>query len=143
MTKRSQSQHLIAFGRWVTSTGYPPGGHTQRPDLMWEPPTDVVVQGATVVIRMELAGVAPDQIELVVEGRQLRISGERARPCWGETPCEYRQAEISYGAFARVFEFPEGLDQAELKAQCADGFLTVEVRPAAQGPRRIEIDRPS
>lgn len=141
MSKRSDSPQLVAYGRWVTSTGYPAGSRTPRQDLAWEPPTDVVVQGQVVVIRMELAGVAPEQIELVAEGRSLRISGARPRPCWDEAPCEFRQAEISYGQFARVFEFPESLDQAELKAHCAEGFLTVEVRPAAHGPRRIEIER--
>lgn len=127
------------MGRWIPAGGYAPG--PLRAHLPWEPPSDVYVSGQTVIIRMELAGVPPDAIELTGEGRLLRVTGERPRPC-GDTPCEFRQVEISYGPFQRVFEFPEELEHAEIRARCADGFLTVEVRPTHPGPRRIEIGRP-
>jgi HSP20 family molecular chaperone IbpA len=131
--------HLMAFGRWLVPAAQYPGGRGPRP-VVWEPPTDVYRLDDTLVIRIELAGVTPDDVELTVEGRYLRITGDRPRPeCYGG-PCEFRQAEISYGPFERIFEFPAPLDQAEMKAACRDGFLTIEVRAAHSQPRRIAID---
>jgi HSP20 family protein len=139
MSRRLDQPHLVAFGRW--SGGGPPGlPHGPRPDAVWEPPTDVFIVEGTVVIRMELAGVAAEAITLTVEGRFVRVAGERPRPECGGEPGEFRQAEISYGPFQRAFEFPETLDSADLKAQCKDGFLTIEVRPANSKLRRIAIE---
>lgn len=141
MSKQQQRPRVVAYGRWVaTPAGFGGVGEARGADLPWEPPTDVYVTENTVTIRMELAGVAPEGIELTCEGRRLRIAGERQRPeCYGG-PCQFRQAEISYGPFQRVFEFPESLEQADLKATCTDGFLTIEVRPSSPGPRRIAVE---
>lgn len=89
------------------------------------------------VVCLELAGVVPDSIELVADGRLLTVRGERQAP--RVEAGEYRQVEIRYGSFQRVFEFPFALADCELSATARDGFVTVRIEPARREPRRIEI----
>ncbi|NUP99176.1 MAG: Hsp20/alpha crystallin family protein [Armatimonadetes bacterium] len=137
MQRRPSNPHL-ALGRWELhpSSEAP----RSRREGWWEPATDIFTSGQAVVIKMELAGVRPDMVDLTVDGRLLRVRGERPLECPGGD-CEYRQVEISYGRFERAFEFPFPLGDAKLAASCADGFLTIRVEPAASEPRRIEINR--
>ncbi len=90
------------------------------------------------MICLELAGVLPETIELTADGRLLSVRGERPAPRF-EAAGEYRQVEIRYGLFQRVFEFPFALTDCELRAAARDGFLTVRIEPARREPRRIEI----
>lgn len=139
MYKTENRGRLLAYGRWVAASGNLMVSQPTGLPLTWEPPTDIYATGDKIVICLELAGIAPEAIDLVVEGRRLRIAGERRRPPCYAGECAFSQAEINYGPFERVFEFPESLEQADLRATCTDGFLTIEVRAASPGPRRIVV----
>ncbi len=105
----------------------------------WEPAADVLVAGGVVEIRVELAAVPRESIEVLCEGWRLIVRGQRPR----DSACaaEYRQAEINYGQFQRVFEeFPFPLDEAEVTARLADGLLTVTVAPRGLARRRVLVD---
>ncbi len=129
------------MNRWVILEPAPqPRGPVLRREEWWEPATDIFRSGNAVFIKMEVAGVRPESVDLTVEGRVLRIRGERPSACPGPE-CEYRQVEISYGRFERAFEFPFPLSDASLEASCADGFLTIRVEPVLAQPRRIEISQ--
>ncbi len=95
----------------------------------------------TVVI--ELAGVAPESVEVVVEERGLTVSGERRRPrVEGQV---YQQMEIEYGHFQRRIQLAEDVDAARASATFDRGFLTVTLPIAERTPRAervvIEIRR--
>lgn len=74
-------------------------------------------------LSLDVPGVAPEQIEVTVEGRTLRIAGERQ------------------GArFVRHFTLPEGIDPSQITATAAHGVLTVTVaKPEAAKPHRITV----
>ncbi len=78
------------------------------------------------VICLELAGVQPETIELTADGRVLSVKGERSAPRF-EAAGEYRQVEIRYGPFQRLFEFPFSLADSHLEASAHDGFVRVRV----------------
>lgn len=91
----------------------------------------------TVVV--ELPGVEPDSIRLVVEERSLTIAGERARPrVDGQV---YQQMEIEYGQFERTLQLAAEVDASGASASYERGLLTVTLpiveRP--QAPRAIAI----
>jgi HSP20 family protein len=90
------------------------------------------------VISMALPGVAPEQIAIEVDGRLLRVSGERQLPK-GESAVRVI-GEIPYGRFERVFTLPEGIDAEHVQATYRHGMLelTLPIRESAK-PRRIEI----
>ena len=75
----------------------------------WVPTTDIFAVGDDLVVRCELAGVGPDDMEISLSGGALTIDGERA----GEPEAsEYYARERYYGRFRRRLELPEGVDGA-------------------------------
>jgi HSP20 family protein len=84
----------------------------------------------TVVV--ELPGIDPDRVELVVGDGELVVSGERVRPrCAGQV---YQQVELDYGPFRRRIALGGDVDVANARATYAKGMLKV-VLPLA--PRRV------
>src|SRR5271170_842717 len=92
----------------------------------WSPNTDVYLSDAGLVIKVELAGMQRENLELTVEGNALRISGHRPDGCRG-AQCKFLAMEIDYGAFETVIEVPEDCDVAQGKAVYQNGFLRVDI----------------
>jgi HSP20 family protein len=84
---------------------------------------------------VELAGVDPTSIKVVVADRVLVVAGERRRP---PLSGRYRQLEIEYGPFQRRIQLDEPVDPAAASARYEQGMLTVEL-PIAPKPQ--EADR--
>ncbi|MGH3001902.1 MAG: Hsp20/alpha crystallin family protein [Gaiellaceae bacterium] len=83
----------------------------------------------TVVV--ELPGVDPQSIRLVVGERVLVVAGERRRP---SVPGRvYQQMEIETGSFQRQVRLVEDVDPQQAHARFSNGVLTVEL-PVAEEP---------
>jgi len=78
------------------------------------------------VIKVELAGMRNDNLEITVEGNRLRISGTRPDSCRAPK-CSFLVMEINYGPFESVLELPPGYDLSQAKASYLNGFLRIEV----------------
>ncbi len=75
----------------------------------------------TVVV--ELPGVAPDDLEIVIRGRELLLEGVRRRPSPdGRT---YSRVEIEHGAFQRRIPLGEDVDPSAARATLERGMLTI------------------
>jgi HSP20 family protein len=94
--------------------------------IYWVPKTDVYVADGVLVIKVELAGMRREDLELVVEGNRLKISGQRPDGC-REPNCTFLVMEINYGAFESVIELPDGYDLSQAKAAYQNGFLRIDV----------------
>ena len=95
----------------------------------------------TVVV--ELPGVAPESVRVVVGERVLAIAGERTRP---KLPGRvYQQMEIEYGAFERQVRLVEDVDPERARARFDQGVLTIELpvveQPPAIGRIAIVVER--
>jgi HSP20 family protein len=92
---------------------------------------------SAVTVVVDLAGIDPEQVEVVVAERTVLISGERRRP---ELECRvsYRQMEIEYGSFQRRISLAEDVDPELAEATYERGLLTV-VLPLAQKPRTGKV----
>jgi HSP20 family protein len=90
-----------------------------------------------VVIRAELPGVNPEDINVTVEQRRLTISGER-RP---EGPDNgYHRRERPFGQFSRSLQLPPDLDVERAEARFSNGVMTLRVPLAAAArPRQINV----
>ena len=106
----------------------------------WTPPIDVYETPDTYVITVEVPGLKREQIELAVEDTRLTVRGRRLEAPRGEEPVHYHLIERGHGGFARSFEFPQKVSVDEVKADLAEGVLTVTL-PKAPPPasRRIEV----
>jgi len=92
---------------------------------------------------VELAGVEPESVEILVDARALRITGERPRPA-GQGRV-YQQMEIEYGPFERAVPLADDVDVAKATAVYERGILSIalpltEKRPR-EAPVKIEVAR--
>lgn len=90
------------------------------------------------VVRAEVPGVKPDQIQLEIEPRRLTITGERAAPEAGQG--SYHRRERGFGRFSRTIQLPDDLDPASATAEVRNGVLTVRIAKRADArPRQIKV----
>jgi HSP20 family protein len=96
-------------------------------------------------IVVELPGVDPQSVRIVVGEREVLIAGERTRP---RMPGRvYQQMEIEYGTFQRRVGLTEHVDPERANAQFELGVLTIELPVAeheqapARGRVAIEVQR--
>src|SRR5579862_2534415 len=113
MCKVSTSAHFVQINRAGN------GAH-------WVPNTDVYATDEGLVIKMELAGMRSENLEITVEGTKLRISGQRPDGCRGPK-FNFWVMEINYGPFENVLELPPGYDLSQAKASYLNGFLRIDV----------------
>jgi len=89
------------------------------------------------IVKVDLAGVGLEGIQLEVSGRQLVISGER--PIQETEGRVYQQLEIEAGPFRRVVELSAEPVADAAKATYEDGILRVELPLRAEAPSRRSV----
>ena len=92
------------------------------------------------VVRADLAGIDPSEIELQIRGRELVLAGHR-RPDGGEERV-YQQLEVEHGPFRRVVALGVDVDSDAAVASYEDGMLTVELPLATARSRSVPIQQP-
>ena len=130
-----------AFGGGMGRRG---GRQVGAQPSQWTPALDVVDDEGDVVVRAELPGVRPEDVEITVSRGVLTISGERdAEEVRRGTG--YYVRERRYGSFRRSLVLPEGIDESKINARYDDGVLEVRVAGAAavQEPKKIQIESAS
>ena len=94
----------------------------------------------TVVV--ELPGVDPQSLNLVVGERGLVIAGERTRPKV-EGNVSYQQLEVEYGPFQRQVRLAKNVDPQRAHARYENGMVTITLpvteRPTPRGRVSIEV----
>jgi HSP20 family protein len=101
----------------------------------------VFQRGNDMVVRADLPGISPDDVQIDVEDGVLTISGERRNTNEDQQEGFYR-SERSYGAFSRSIALPEGVDEDKVNARYEHGVLDVTVplpQQQHQRGRRVQI----
>jgi HSP20 family protein len=124
MCKVSSSVHFVTRS----------GGGREGSRAHWVPNTDVYATDNGLVVKVELAGMRSEHLEITVEGNRLRISGNRPDGCRA-SKCSFLVMEINYGPFESVLELPPGYDLSQAKAAYLNGFLRIDV-PLVQMPAK-------
>jgi len=106
----------------------------------WAPRIDAFDREKELVIRVELPGIKPEDVEITVEDRTLTISGKRQFEEAVEQG-SYHRREIFTGEFKRTLVLPEGLNAGEITARAENGMLDVIIprRPEVL-PRKVKVD---
>lgn len=103
-------------------------------EAVWSPPTDVYETEDAVVVVVEIAGLNPDDYEIVLSGRTLTVTGER-RDLTGKR--SYQQMEIRHGKFRAQVQLPWALEATGQTATYQNGLLKIML-PKAQ-VRRVPV----
>ncbi|HET6562453.1 MAG TPA: Hsp20/alpha crystallin family protein [Marmoricola sp.] len=99
----------------------------------WVPTTDILARGDDLIIRVELAGVDPEDVDLRFTHGVLTVSGTRSSGDDGGDggdEAEFYVRERFYGEFRRVITLPEGTEPSEIGAEFDDGLVEITVRDA-------------
>lgn len=106
----------------------------------WLPRIDVFDREKELVVRVEIAGVDPDDVDVTVEDRTLTISGARSFEDTSEGNGFHRR-EIFSGEFRRSLVLPEGLDSTDITAKADKGIIEVTIpRKPEVLPRKVKVD---
>jgi len=80
----------------------------------------------TLIVKMEIAGLKENEIEIIVKKNYLHIRGNRVE----EAPIPKKRfhiVELHYGTFVRTFELPGTINREDVTACYKDGFLKITV----------------
>lgn len=96
---------------------------SQRNIPSWEPPTDVLDLGDAILVRLEVAGIAPEDLSIEIYGQDLWIRGRRQEP--EEKKFRVLHMEIYYGPFAKKIHLPYRIDVGRTEASLRQGFVEI------------------
>ena len=94
------------------------------------------IQG--LVLRLELAGVAAEDVSLTLTGHELVVRGRR-RPPAPQDIRRFVHLEMAYGIFERRFRLSIPVDSQGVEARYADGILEVHLPRKAPQTRTIPV----
>jgi HSP20 family protein len=107
------------------------------------PPVDVYETDETIEISMDLPGVDPGAVRIVVKGNAVLIAGEKA-PRRGRGDSTFHLVERGFGRFARTVRLTTSIDAVKARAALRLGELRVTLPKLLdrRGARiQIPIDR--
>ena len=118
-----------AFNRhfqFLGSSGSPrPSGR------LWLPAADVYEQDDGWVVKVELAGVAAEDVEIEIHGNVLYIAGCRKdRSC--AAGASYHQMEITYSRFEKTLKLPGSIEGVQLDHMFENGLLIIRLKKAGK-----------
>lgn len=94
---------------------------------LWNPAADVYRTRSGWIVKLDLAGVAIDELEITVLDSILRVRGTR-HDTFYEEGFTYHQMEITYSRFEKSIQFPCTIQGAELRHDYHDGLLIIRLR---------------
>lgn len=104
-----------------------------------EATVDMFDRDNSIVVKAEMPGIAPEQIDVSISDGELRITGERKEEKEVREEHYYR-SERSYGKIFRALDLPEGCDTDAVKATIQDGVLEVVIpRKAQAAAKKIAV----
>lgn len=104
---------------------FPPQSHAAA-ESYWQPSADIYRTSSGWLVKFDLAGVRPDEIQVRLESRGLTVSGVRRD--WSIAECQHSYSmEISYNRFQRTVKLPCEVEHARTSTEYRDGMLLVRL----------------
>lgn len=108
---------------------------TEAADRPWVPLAEVEEADDAYMVRLELPGIAPSEIDIAIRDRELCVNGEVREQEEGSNALRVRIGQFHYHT-----SLPSDVDQDNVEASMDEGVLTLRIRKAHEGQaRRVEI----
>jgi HSP20 family protein len=105
----------------------------------WAPTIDVIEDASGYLLKAEVPGMKPADIEVTLSGDTLTIRGEKHRE-EKASDTNWLMLERFAGNFQRSFRFPAAMRPDSVDATLSDGVLTVRVQKASESkPAQIKV----
>jgi HSP20 family protein len=101
------------------------------------PVIDVAEKDDAIVVRAEVPGCEPGDIDISVYANTLTISGEK-KESREEKEQGYYHMESTHGSFRRDITLPADVDQDQIDATCRDGILSITL-PKAEKTKAVKV----
>lgn len=116
-----------------------PGEEFPLASATWRPAVDIAEEDAAFQVRMELPGVAKDDVKITMENNLLTVRGEKKQERESKGT-NYHRAERGYGAFQRSFTLPTTVKGERIEASFKDGILNITLPKSEEAkPKEIEV----
>ena len=112
-----------------------PGAATICGDTGWLPSLDLYETSEQLIVLVDVAGIQPKEVEVVVESKIVRISGNRCRPP-DEKFTRVHRMEIDFGPFSHAVSLPAEVDPDGASSIYRDGFLVINL------PKKARVSAP-
>lgn len=105
----------------------------------WIPRVDLYELPDRVVLRADIPGVRPEDLDVRIEGGHLIMRGNRQQPEDIDASALCR-LERPFGTFARRYALPDAIDPEKVRATCRDGVLEMVIGKREEtAVRRIPV----
>ena len=91
------------------------------------PPVDVYESGDTIEVAIDIPGVGPDDLRVVVRENAVIVAGEKVAAACAASDARFHLAERSFGRFARAIRLLTPVDASRATAELSGGRLRVIV----------------
>ena len=110
-----------------------------RPNLGWQPPTDVYETETEVIITMDIAGMDRSSISVFTDGNLVTIRGVRNEVA-PEGKKQFHKMEIQVGPFQRLIPVPVPIDSSSIFTDYTNGLLDIRLKKKFEQPKRRDIE---
>jgi HSP20 family protein len=100
--------------------------HSRPSGRLWCPAADVYRTADGWIVKVDLAGIKPSDVEVTVDEDVLRLRGSRRDGICGEGVSHY-QLEITYSRFEKMIQFPRSIEHATIERDYRDGLLILRL----------------
>jgi HSP20 family protein len=108
-------------------------------DGEWAPRVDVIEGNGDITVKAEIPGCEAKDIDVNLDGRTLKISGEKKQEK-EEKNENFHRVERSYGSFCRMVELPAEVIQEDIDAVYKKGVLKLVFKKARESEvKKIKI----
>ncbi len=105
----------------------------------WSPAVDILNEKESVLVKAEIPGIDPKDLDVKVVGNTLTIKGERKKE-FKEEDENYLRIERAYGKFQRAFELSEPIDSKKIEANYKNGVLEIKLPKKEEAkPKEISV----
>lgn len=117
-----------------------PAKHTNWEEMRF-PAVDVEDKGSAIVVKAEIAGIKPNNMNIELHDNHLIIRGEKQEEREEkDEEKKYYYKERTFGSFSRTISLGQEVDPEKVKAEYKDGLLTVTLEKSeTKKARKISI----
>jgi len=101
----------------------------------WLPVIDVKETDTEVLVRAEIPGIDPKEVEVSVHDNVLTLKGEKTDETKSDED-NWHRVERRYGAFSRTVALPAEVDPEKAAAEASNGVLTIRLGKKAEAMQR-------